>query len=249
MAINRTATRTVLAAALLAIAANANAPQQPEQPEERRTAIVVLEDGQVLSGELVSESDEQIVLLISGVRTTITTDRIRESSIQPPVEERYRQIRATIEDDDAEQLVQIAEWLMARSRPGLAIPDLEAALEADPFHQRARELLRVARESQRLLERTEEDASDEAPTDERRPAQRPTPQEEADRFPLITDDDVNIIRVYEVDLDNPPRMVIERETMESVFQQFAGQPGVPGTQAGRETVIQSSPANQLSLLF
>ncbi|MEO1715956.1 MAG: hypothetical protein AAFR76_02480 [Planctomycetota bacterium] len=220
------------------------------QPEDRRTATVVLEDGQVITGELVEESEERIVLLISGVRTTITTDRIRESSIQPPIEERYRRIRATIDNDDADQLVQIAEWLMARSRPDLAIADLETAITADPFNDRARELLRVAIEARKLMdaESSRDDDADEDGNDER-PARRPAPQEQAAAFPLITDDDVNIIRVYEVDLDNPPRMIIERETMESVFEQFAGQAGVPSTQAGREALLQAPPAEQLELLF
>ncbi|MEM9661766.1 MAG: hypothetical protein AAF937_05610 [Planctomycetota bacterium] len=219
------------------------------QPEEQRTATVVLQDGQVITGELVEETEEQVVLLISGVRTTITTDRIRESYIQPPIEERYRRIRATIDEDDAEQLVQIAEWLMARSRPDLAIPDLEAALRADPFNERARELLRVATEARKLLEARDGDRQtpDEAEAD--RPASRPAPADVAKAFPLITDDDVNIMRVYEVDLDNPPRMVIERETMEAVFEAFAGQPGVPATQAGREALLQAPPSEQLELLF
>ncbi len=202
-----------------------------------------------MTGELVSESDDEIVLLISGVRTTIATERIRESYIQPPIEERYQRIRATIGDDDAEQLVQIAEWLLARSRPDLAIADLEAALRADPFHERARELLVVAREALKLLEGRDEPEPEPGNADNPEPPARPAPHEKAEDFPLITDDDVNIIRVYEVDLENPPRMVIDRDTMESVFQDFAGQPGIPATQAGREALLQASPAEQLSLLF
>lgn len=242
--------RTLATALVAALACNAAARQTDTQPEQLRTATVVLQDGQVITGELVSETEERIVLLISGVRTTIATNRIRESYIQPPVEERYRQIRATIDNDDADQLVQIAEWLMARSRPDLAIPDLEAAILADPFHPRARELLRVAHEARKLLEKnapTEGDPGDEAQQD--LPDRAPAQHELADRFPLITDEDVNIIRVFEIDLQNPPRLVIERDTMEAVFEQFAGQPGIPATQAGREALLQSSPAEQLALLF
>ena len=220
------------------------------QPEERRTATVVLDDGQVLTGELVSESDDQIVLVISGVRTSIDTKRVRESYIQPPVEERYRQIRATVRDDDPEQLVQIAEWLLARSRPDLAIPDIEAALKADPFNKRARELLIVAKEAQKLLESRSTDVDDDQGDEPDQQTQRPpAAHQQAANFPLITDEDVNIIRVYEVDLDNPPRMTIERRTMESVIQKFGGQPGVPATAAGQEALLSAPPAEQLRVLF
>lgn len=264
-----TATRIAAAAFVAASAAgqavetDAPAAGQPAGAAELRTATVVLQDGQVITGELVSESDESVVLLISGVRTTINTDRIRETYIQPPIEERYRRIRATISDDDPEQLVQIAEWLLARARPDLAVPDLEAALRADPFHERARELIVVAKETRRLLDAQQDgQGQDEADDTSTRPAaggdaeqgdgdgsRPPTAAELASGFPLITDDEVNVIRVYEVDLDRPPPMSVPRETLDRVFADFAGQPGVPVTEAGREALRQAPAAEQLALLF
>ncbi len=65
------------------------AAQESSQPEEEgRVATVVLHDGQVMTGTLVSESDNSITLMINGIRSTIEHSKIRESYIQPPVEER-----------------------------------------------------------------------------------------------------------------------------------------------------------------
>ncbi|MGP1271775.1 MAG: hypothetical protein ACTS22_00420 [Phycisphaerales bacterium] len=247
---------------LIALTAGSAAPGQPEEndptepasaPAEEppadpgpRTATVILHDGQVLTGELFAESPERVVLLINGVRTTIETRRIRESYIQPPVLDRYRTIRRTIADDDVDGLIQIAEWLIAKGRPDLAIPDLELALEADPFARRARELRLIALEAIRLREsRTTPAERDDNTT---QPRTTPTCAEPAD-FPLITEADVNLIRVYEVDLDNPPRMTLERRHMEAVLDEFAGQPGVPGTAAGREALLDAPVAEQLATLF
>jgi hypothetical protein len=257
---SRRSTIACLAAGLFTLAAaarpqsptQADAPAQPEtdaaaelQPTaEPRTATVVLRDGQVLTGTLISESDEAVVLEINGVRTTIGAEHIRESYIQPPVEERYRQIRGTVADDDPERLVQLAEWLITRNRPDLALPDLELALKADPFNARARELKVLAVEAARLL----------APREGNEPRQATEPIARPDApaapvFPLISDEDVNTIRVYEVDLDDPPKLSIERSVMESFIEQYGTDPAMPTTQAGREALLSAPPIEQLRMLF
>lgn len=216
----------------------------PQPPPEQRTATVVLRDGQVLTGILVSESDEAVVLEINGVRTTIGAEHIRESYIQPPVEERYLQIRATVPDDDPERLVQLAEWLITRNRPDLALPDLELALKADPFNARARELKVLAVEASRLLTPLRNNDPQPGPATDTRPTLPSAPP-----FPLISEDDVNIIRVYEVDLDDPPKLSIERSVMESFIEQYGSDPAMPSTQAGREALLSSAPVEQLRMLF
>lgn len=231
-------------------AAQADATADITEPEdsgqnEPRTATVILQDGQVLTGELIEESPERIVLSINGVRTTIDQRRIRESYIQPPVEQRYRAIRATIADDDVDGLIQIADWLLTKNRPDLALADLELALRTDPFAHRARELRVIAREALRLQESRDPEPADETPTE---PAAG-SPREPAGSFPLITEDDVNLLRVYEVDLDQPPRMTIDREIMEDVLREFAGQAGVPPTAAGREALLAAPAVDQLAVLF
>ena len=224
-----------------------NKSGQTGQPiEEPRNATVVLQDGQVLTGELISESPERVVLSINGIRTTIETRRIRESYIQPPVEERYAAIRRTIADDDVDGLIQIAEWLIAKGRPDLAIGDLDLAIATDPFAQRARELRVMAVEAVRLAQRRE-GRPEETPAETESPAaDRPSGPRD---FPLITDADVNLIRVYEVDLENPPKLVIDRADMEAVLKEFMGQPGVPPTAAGREALLSAPAAEQLAVLF
>ena len=110
------------------------------QPEEGRTATIILHDGQVITGTLVEESDEAVTLTINGIRTTIETRKIRESYIQPPIEERYKATRASIDDDDAESLIQLAKWLMDKGRYDLALIELDGVLEHEPFNDAARSL-------------------------------------------------------------------------------------------------------------
>ncbi len=124
--------------------------QPAEQPNEGRTATVIMHDGQVITGTLVGESDETITLLINGIRTTLETRKIRESYIQPPIEERYKATRASIDDDDAESLIHLVRWLMDKGRHDLALIEINGILEHEPFNDAARSLKVIAEQNIKL---------------------------------------------------------------------------------------------------
>lgn len=221
----------------------AQSAEQEEQPDEGRVATVVLHDGQVINGTLVEETDDAVTLLINGIRTTIPTSKIRESYIQPPIEERYKAVRATIDDDDAEALVQLARWLMDKGRHDLALVELDGVLKNEPFNDQARSLRVIAEQNIKLQANRNKKDDDKEPERPKRPA-----EEEPD-FPLLTAEDVNLIRVWEIDEKNPPSLTIPRETMEDVIAKYAGHPRIPDTATDRAAILAMEPADQLRLLF
>lgn len=222
--------------------ANAQEVQAAQPETEDRQATVILHDGQSLSGTLVEESEEAITLLINGIRTTIQNRNIRETIIQAPLEDRYRAIRETIADDDAEQLIQLAGWLIEKGRNDLAVDELEGVLEHEPFNERARDLKVIAEQNLRL-----EEARRERPAD--REQQRPRIRPDKTEFPTLSERDINLMRVWEVDDQDPPRLRIDPETMESVFEKYTDNPLIPETRAGREAILRADEDEQLRLLF
>jgi hypothetical protein len=56
------------------------------------------------------------------------------------VESRYRELRAAINDEDTEQLLQLVEWLRSRGRLELALWEVDHVLQVDPGSARAKEL-------------------------------------------------------------------------------------------------------------
>lgn len=206
-----------------------------------------MHDGQVIAGTLVEETDDAITLLINGIRTTIETSKIRETYIQPPVEERYRNMRATIEDDDAEALIQLARWLMKYERYDLAVTELDGVLKQEPFNEEARSLKLIAEQNIKLQANRNEKNDDEKP--EEPDENRPEPAEAAPDFPLLTPQDVNLIRVWEIDEKNPPTITIPRETMEAVIEKYAGHPRIPDSATDRAAIYAWEPIEQLRLLF
>lgn len=218
--------------------------QPAEQPNEGRTATVIMHDGQVITGTLVGESDETITLLINGIRTTLETRRIRESYIQPPIEERYKATRASIDDDDAESLIHLVRWLMDKGRHDLALIEINGILEHEPFNDDARSLKVIAEQNIKLQKNRLEPVERE---DNEPP--RPDRGDDTQNFPLLTAEDVNQIRVWEINENNPPLITIPRETMESVIEKYAGHPRIPDSAAGKAEILALEPAEQLSLLF
>lgn len=219
-------------------------PAPEAQPGEGRVATVVLHDGQVITGTLVEESEQSVTLLINGIRTTIETGRIRESYIQPPIEERYRAVRGTIADDDAEALVQLARWLMDKGRHDLAIVELDGVLANEPFNESARTLRVIAEQNIKLQEGRNKD-TDPPEAD----APRPTPRPAQQNFPLLTPADVNVIRVWEIDEKNPPLLTIPRDVMEAAINKYAGHPRIPEAATDRAAILNAEPPEQLRLLF
>ena len=250
----------ILSRCLLAGALALTAPQSlaqeslapAGQPEEGRTATVVLHDGQVITGTLVEENETSITLLINGIRTTLDLRQVRESYIQPPIEERYRAVRATIPDDDAESLVQLSRWLIDKGRHDLALAELSAVLAREPYNEQARTLRVIAEQNLKLEQsRTQRPEPSEEPAAAGGGAQdagKGPPQGVSD-FPLLTAEDVNLMRVWEIDERNPPPLVIPREAMEAALQKYAGHPRVPEAAGERAEILGWEPAEQLRLLF
>lgn len=216
-----------------------NVPAEPSQPEERE-AIVILRDGQRYSGILVSRDEQAVVLRIGGIETKLKMSSVDRVQVLPPVAERYRQMRAAISDTDVDALLRLVRWLQARSQWDSALKELGQALTVQPDNPDALALKRLI-ESQRDLANKSGEG--------RKPTQPKKHAGNQAGFPLLTDRDINLIKVYEVDLTDPPRMIVDRDTITAMMEQHAGDPLIPTTPEGREAMYRASPAKLLDIMF
>jgi hypothetical protein len=241
----------------VALAAPWGTPQAPAQqaggtqpapasdPEPGGEVEVVLTDGRRLAGVLVERSPDRLVLRVGGVDITLPGEGVAQVARVPGVEERYEALRAAIDPKDADELVRLAEWLRSKGRLDLALWEVDRALEAEPLHARARELRREILAQQELRESAGRPAG---------PRPSPPPRQSAPPFPLLTPEQINIIRVYEVDLRNPPRMVIPRDVVRRFLTDYAGRQveglgTVPATPEGHDLFVRQAPADILAWFF
>lgn len=217
-------------------------PPFPAQPREELEATVTLRDGRQYTGVLVEQSPQRVVLRIAGIETSVPAGMVVRVEILPPVLERYRAMRATIDDADVERLLMLVEWLRARRQWDLALAELEHVLTVAPEHAEARRLRTLVQAEQDLARKA---ASPPAGT----PQTTAPPSPDQPPFPLLSPQDINLIRVYEVDLRDPPRMVIDRRTITRLMDQYAGDPLIPTTPQGREAMYALSPVRILEIMF
>ncbi len=206
-------------------------------------ALVITRTGQWIRGGLKFQSDDEVILVIAGIDLKLEQREIRRIELLPSVRERYEARRAQLHDSDYERRLDLVEWLMQNHELEIALEEAGSVLDADPDSQRARRLFYTIG-AQITMQR------------ENRRAQ---PQEDgrlslAELYRLlpdnrITEEEANLLRVYEIDLSNPPRMVIPRAVRERLVEKYTGDPLIPDTRTARAIFMQQSDATVLGVIF
>lgn len=216
-------------------------PDRRSNPDDEPECIVSLLAGGQISGRLVAESDTSVSVRIGSIVSTIPLEEVESVVLVEAVLDRYRRMRKAI-GQDAEQLLLLVEWLISERRYALALREVENVLLLEPLNARAREHKRLLEEQIRLASSAREDAPKDAP-----PA---IPGGVEDRpFPLLSPEQINLIRVYEVDLANPPKMLVQRETVDKILSYYAEHDAVPKTPEGRDALQRRRADQILDLLF
>jgi hypothetical protein len=207
---------------------------------------VYLKDGQRLTGILVSVTEDELRVRIAGISTPLQLALVEKYDVLPPIRQRYLALRQAV-GEDAEQIVQLARWLRERERYELALAEVQRALVIEPALASARSL-KVQLEQQILLKIHAGDP-DHAQSTQQGAAGKGRPISRPAEFPLLTPEQVNLLRVYEIDPTSKPRLVISRETITRLLEQNAGHPLVPITREGRESWYRKDPLEILELMF
>ncbi len=218
-------------------------PADPDDGEIETSLTLV--DGNRATGVLVERTPERIVLLINGIRTPYSSDSIAQVETLPPVTERYRQMRAKIGDDEIDQRLLLAQWLRTHRKYQLALDEVSGVLGREPRNPQAVQLKTWLEEQLKLRAMPQVRAAPGGPFVRAEPrAQRPDQD-----FPTLSPEQINLIRVFEVDLADPPRMIIDRDAVTALINQFASDPLIPAGREARDAIYHKQPAQILDLMF
>lgn len=232
-----------------ASAQDAEAPR-PESPAPSVSrvgslVVVVLVGGQRITGELTQETPTHIAIKIANVETRIPRDQVERVITQPSPAERYREMRAIIDDKDVERLLLLIDWLRDRELFDEALLEVEHVLNLEPQNGEALRLRQLIEQQKALAERRRADEGvDEEPAEA--PPQRGPG---APAFPMLTEEQINFMKVMEVDLSNPPRLLVDRETVRKFLDAYAGAPGAPTTRDGRAAFERKPAVEVLRAMF
>lgn len=194
-----------------------NDDAQDPSDEGIRECIITLLSGRTITGELIRQDSLIVVIGINGIDTTFQKKSVAQVKVLAPVAERYQAMRAATADDDIDARLSLVEWLRARKAYTLALNELDSILTIDPKNPRAK-LLHTWLAEYGKLRRTD-------PEQPNTPQQQtPVPdntQEDTERtlkfnrnqFPTLTPEQINLMRVYEIDLRQPPKVRVPDEVI------------------------------------
>ena len=246
------------------------------RPQPGQRGMIQMRDGSIVRGEILKDSFEGVEFRADSIKGNVPREQVYRVILEMDFDTRYRRIKATILPEEHGRRVALARWLAGQGRLDLGITELEELL-AEADSEAARELLRdlnarlalekaVAERKRRDEERRRAAAPDQAANDTpAAPAEDPSPEDSpsaADRprggmpstrdlLPdnLITDEDVNLIRVYEIDFRDPPRILVQPEGIRQMILRYGSSDLVPTSTEARNALFTAPAIRLVRMLF
>lgn len=222
----------------------------PAEQEEEREAIVTLRTGQRIQGILVKADAQQVVIRVAGIEAPFAAADVERYDLLPPLMERYRELRKAV-GDDPDQIIGLAQWLRDREKYELALAEVERALTHNAEHGPSRRLKHELEQLILLRMRAIRPTTPKPAREGDVPggAEAGPRRLRASDVPVLSAAQVGLMRVYEVDLAEKPRLVIPREAIDTLIEKHAGHPLIPITKEGRDALYRKDPAHILDLIF
>ena len=250
--------RVLLALVISSVVAGAFSPLAGAQTERAMVipgagdrVRVTLNDGTRIEGDFVREDAEFVVILIDGVEATIDNLKVVRLEVVGDDFEQYVELRKQIGDDDVPRLISLVKWLAERQMYDEALAELDAIQQREPFHDEARTLRKTLSQLKALKDKRGTPKPSNAA-----PSPRPAPEDETEHrrltareFGLLTPAQINLIKVYEIDLANPPHVIIKRQVIDRFLQEYAEHALVPVTRDGREAFRRKPAIEILDVMF
>lgn len=202
--------------------------------------VVTFLNGRTITGILMKSDEDSVVLRINNIDTTYRRARLASVRFLPSVETRYRTFRNALPDNDIEGRLLLVDWLRDRRAYELTVEELTSILVDEPNNAEAKLLKTWLEQHLKLAQkRTNEPAESSAPAAMKRRGQ--------EQLPTLNDEQINLIRVYEIDLTNPPKLKVEDSTIRRLMKESPDD--FPADQSVRAQILKGSDLEKLKLLF
>ncbi len=216
--------------------------------------VIYLRNGSTIQAKVFADDFDQVEYEVSGIRNRVDRSRVMQVLLEPPFEEKLQRFRESIKPGEVRKRLALAQWLVDQKRYDLAREEL-VPLTKEADLPEARDLLRQV-EAQLALGGpaatggAPEEDDGAAPGRERRQPDR-GPVDTKDLLPsrLLSVDDVNVIRVYEVDLSKPPRLEVPPQVIRDMITSYGSSALIPAGNEARNQLFNWEAPRLLKLLF
>lgn len=210
-------------------------------------ARLILRTGRTIEGLLVAKKGRMVTIRVSGQDSEYDLADSIEFEELGSVVTAFEGLRAGTPDDDIPGRIQLVRWLRDRGVYFTALDEAIRITIDEPYNPDAQELKRWLQSQTQLNIAA-------AISDARRPKDaeeidRQSPRRKIESFPVLTPEEINLIRVYEVDFADPPRLNVPRDTIETLIEQFGDEQVMPQTPEGQRALLRRDPLTVLDLMF
>ncbi len=209
-------------------------------------AVLYRRDGSSLEINLVADDFDEVRYMLGTTVRTIPRAEVYRVGLIRSFEESYEVLKKTIHPNDVVRRLAFCDWLVSENKYELAKTELVALVAETKLPEAVTLLNRV--ESQLKLNnaktlRNKAKNEGDASSQEISTTSRTLPTR------ILTDDEVNLIRVYEIDFDHPPRIVINPADVRAFFEEFGSSPRIPSDAPSRTALVEGDPMKIVRLAF
>lgn len=210
---------------------------------------VEMRNGTVYRGTLVVDGYAEVIVEVEGIRQTLPRKDVARTVAELTPQELYRKARSALKPDMYQARLRLAEWLFEQKMYEECREELADLVEvADLFE--ARKLMETV-EAQLKLARPAEGGGTEIPEGGDAPDRTGGPVRQTDLLPqeILSAEAVNLIRVYEIDFRNPPKVTVSTEAIRELIEKYGDSQLIPATSEGRTALFREDPLKIVRLMF
>ncbi len=215
---------------------------------QAREAVVTTIDGGRFAGKVLVDNESGITLVYSGIKVPIPRNQIKYVKYLETIEQQYAQRRAAIEDENVDKRYLLAYWLFENKAYKLAKQELDSLKTAFPNDPRIDRLGSIVSARIKLLQKPPQPTNGDQKTSPSLATSSSVGPTTSSR-PMLTAEQINLIKVYEIDLSKKPTVVVPRQVIEEVLTDYANHPAVPTDKRQRAALRKAPGYEQLELLF
>ena len=211
---------------------------------EPHMGSVVLWNKRRQQGMILNDGFEGVDLEVNGVPMTLERSRVSHVILDPPLDEQYLNRRLALDPNDVVAHLALCQWLIDTKQYDHAEAELQQirAQHNDPESHRLLRIVQaqLALHASNLPEAGSTETSNAKPDSAASAANIPR---------LLSDEEVNLIRVYEIDLQNPPRLLFPRDAIDALILQHGDSRLIPDTEIEQAKLYKAEPIELVRLLF
>lgn len=217
-------------------------------PPKDQPGVVIMRDGMEYHGIILADEVDFVQVQVEGIKQMLPRANVLRTVLTLTPRQTYEKARAEIKPDQYSDRFKLCRYLFEHKMYPECREELVALLEAVELYD-AKELLRTV-DAQLALETKPTKSPDGEPLNEDTPDDA-TPIDQHERRPtrILSPEDVNIIRVYEIDFRKPPKVVVAPAVIKEMIEKYAASDLIPTSAEGRTALYREEPAKIVRLMF